>query len=564
MSLAIIKAQIDRFLETDTPEVMAIKGAWGVGKTFAWNKYLNEAKREGRIALDKYSYISLFGLNSLDVLKLSIFMEVVQKKYIGNEQELDAAKTADKIFSSVRRKSIGLLKGLPYTKDFWPIIEALSFYSLKKTLICIDDVERTGKSLDVQDVMGLVNLLKEQKKCKVVLILNDEFLEEKALHDYKKYREKVVDKELIFSPSAQECADIALSDDDKISEKLKSFIANLGINNIRIIKKIERLSKDIAFLLTNCEEELVRQALHSLTLFAWCFYGPKESVPDYEFVKNHYDVLLPVGDKEEEPEKQKGWKAILRQYGYQHPGEFDLQVASAVEHGYIDVSSFLHEARKLNQQIIATKSHGSFLDAWSAYRESFDDNAKEVVDKLYKSLKSHIKYLSPLDLDGTVRLFRELGEDDLANKIIDLYIDKRKNDAKEIFDLSHFAFRDYIKDKKIIEKFAIVHKSHSEKRTLKEVLAKIAGKSAWNEDDEMILANSTPEEYYTLFKSEKGPHLASYVDTCLQFGRFGGTSERQKKIAENATIALRKIGKEGPLNAMRVGNFGIKSEKSGQ
>jgi len=129
MSLAIIKAQIDHFLATDIPEVIAIKGAWGVGKTFAWNKYLYEAKREGRIALDKYSYVSLFGLNSLDTLKLSIFMELAQKKHIGNEQDLDVFKTADKKFSSLSRKAIGLLKGLPYTKNFWPVIEALSFYS---------------------------------------------------------------------------------------------------------------------------------------------------------------------------------------------------------------------------------------------------------------------------------------------------------------------------------------------------------------------------------------------------------------------------------------------------
>lgn len=57
MSLALIKAQIDRFLQADTPEVMAIRGAWGVGKTFAWNKYLNEAKHNNGIALDYYSYV---------------------------------------------------------------------------------------------------------------------------------------------------------------------------------------------------------------------------------------------------------------------------------------------------------------------------------------------------------------------------------------------------------------------------------------------------------------------------------------------------------------------------
>ena len=46
------------------------------------------------------------------------------------------------------------------------------------TIICMDDLERRGKNLSPKDVMGLISHLKEQKKCKVVLILNDEKLEE--------------------------------------------------------------------------------------------------------------------------------------------------------------------------------------------------------------------------------------------------------------------------------------------------------------------------------------------------------------------------------------------------
>lgn len=278
MSLVLIKAQIDRFLQSDTPEVMAIRGAWGVGKTFTWNKYLNEAKHKNRIALDNYSYVSLFGLNSMDDLKLSIFMEVVHKKIIGSERDLEGVKSADKKLFSLSRKSIGLFGGLSYSKNFWPTIQALSFYSIRKSIICIDDFERKGKALDAQDIMGLVAFLKEQKQCKVVLILNDESLENIALIDYKKYREKVIDIELVFNPSPSECADIALPN-DAISIKLKIFIKSLGINNIRIIKKIERLSKIIVSLLSECDEAVVHQALHSLALFVWCFYSTSKSVP---------------------------------------------------------------------------------------------------------------------------------------------------------------------------------------------------------------------------------------------------------------------------------------------
>ena len=49
-------------------------GQWGVGKTFAWNKYpFQNAQMQGQIGLKRYSYVSLFGINSLDDLKYAIF-----------------------------------------------------------------------------------------------------------------------------------------------------------------------------------------------------------------------------------------------------------------------------------------------------------------------------------------------------------------------------------------------------------------------------------------------------------------------------------------------------------
>ena len=40
MPIEVFKTQIDKFLASDAPDVIAIKGAWGVGKTYSWNKFL--------------------------------------------------------------------------------------------------------------------------------------------------------------------------------------------------------------------------------------------------------------------------------------------------------------------------------------------------------------------------------------------------------------------------------------------------------------------------------------------------------------------------------------------
>ena len=73
MSIEIINQQIDKFLSTEAPEVIVVKGKWGIGKTFSWNKFLLDAKNNSRIKLNKYSYVSLFGINSLEAFKFSIF-----------------------------------------------------------------------------------------------------------------------------------------------------------------------------------------------------------------------------------------------------------------------------------------------------------------------------------------------------------------------------------------------------------------------------------------------------------------------------------------------------------
>lgn len=556
MSVQIIKSQIIRFLETDIPEVIAIRGKWGIGKTFTWNKYLKDAK--DKIKLENYSYVSLFGINSLDSLKQAIFMESMTKKNIGIEQEVNNIRYYDKIISSISRKGLKFLEGLPFAHNLSSSIESLAFFSLRKMIICIDDFERKGKMLDAQDVMGLISQLKEQKKCKIVLILNDESLTDTSLIDYAKYREKVIDIELLFNPSAQECAEIALLN-DMVSMKLKDLIIKLGINNIRIIKKIERLTNIIIPVLKNCEEEIIYQAIHSLALFAWCFYNSTdEKVPNFDFVKNiGYRSTLNLGNKNKsETEEEKHWKAILSKYNYLNTDDFDLQIATTVEHGYVNEKSFLDEAMKLNEQIITSKAQNSIREAWLFYIESFNNNENEVVSKLYDVSKSNLKHMSPSELDAIVDFLRELNKNDLADEIIDLFINERKNE--NIFSINTSFIRNRIKDKTIIEKFANLNQQYIEDKTLANGLEKIAGKNGWNPEDIEILINASTDDYYNHFKSQKGAKLSLHVNTCLEFGRFtGDDSEKLKKIAEKAALALKKIGKENILNAMRVRSYGI-------
>ena len=79
-----------------------------------------------------------------------------------------------------------------------------------------------------------------EEGCKLVLIMNDEKLEEENTN-FRLYFEKVIDVYLKFSPTAEESVRIALPSDSKIDKLLAACCMALGISNIRLIKKIERL-----------------------------------------------------------------------------------------------------------------------------------------------------------------------------------------------------------------------------------------------------------------------------------------------------------------------------------
>lgn len=445
---------------------------------------------------------------------------------------------------------------MPVIKNFISTIDSLSFLSISKTLVCIDDLERRGSKLDIKDVLGLVSQLKEQKKCKIVLLLNDG---EEGLNDYAKYREKVVDVELKFAPSAAECASIAFDSSSDVHITLRELSEKLDIRNIRVLKKIERLVNLALPCAVGYESEIRNQFIHSLTLFTWCYFNSDKDAPTLEFVTNLGYSFYGIGDDKQETDEHKKWKAKLEKYEYIHTDEIDLVLAEAVRTGYFLEEKLREEAAKKNKQIVASKSENSFTKSWELYHDTFANNQKEVIESLYSSFKINAKYISPTNLNGTVSLFRGLGEQQKASELIDFYINLRSNEIN-LFDLekNHF-FGDTI-DQEILEKFNSAFSKLAITESPKQTIERLAGQNGWNQKDEVILANATVDDYYNIFKLEVGRHLSSYVRTCLQFRQFSNPSEQHILIASRAREALLRIAAESEINRLRVKKYGISQE----
>jgi hypothetical protein len=555
MTLELVRNELNRFLAAPDAEVLALRGRWGVGKSYSWNKILAEANRRDQISRERYAYLSLFGISTLDELRFSLFEQSISRSLIGKQPTLDTFRdNAAQLSMSLGRKAWKLASSTSFMKSVSPALEAVSFFSIRNTLICLDDLERRSKSLSARDVLGLISLLKEQRNCKIVLLLNDG---EDGLEDFEKYREKVVDIELLFAPTAKECSEVAFQDSEPLYQSIGELSEKLEITNIRTLKKIERLVRLVEPKLEGLEQELSHQIVHSLVLYGWCHYRSGDpAVPPLDYVQKIGYALFGLGEKDDPTDEQKAWNRKLQDYGYQVTDELDHVLASAVKTGYIVDANFDKAASEKNQQIIAAKATGSFSEAWRTYHDSFEDDQDTVVSTLYESFRKNAKYITPINLNGTVRLFRELGEGAKADELIKLYV-KIRADETELFDLSDYSFASDISDEKVREAFDQAYERTAVSEPAKDILTRLAGANGWNSKDEIVLAETSADEYYALFKSEAGDHLSDMVNACLKFGQFSNASERQKQITANATDALVRIGKESTINALRVRKFGV-------
>ena len=506
MSVALVEQEIKRVLSTEEPEVMCFSGRWGVGKTFAWNRFLKDM--QGRIALKNYSYVSLFGVNSPDELKYSIFENSVGSSAVGLEPSLETLKSnTTEIAERFGKKSLWFIQQLPKVKSYVTGLGPVWFLAVKRMVICLDDIERHGKDLSVRDILGLVSLLKEQKRCKVVLILNDEALQE--AHDKKEfetYLEKVVDSFVRFAPSPVESAQIALSAMSEANKVLAESCVALGISNIRLIKKVERAVSKIEPLLNDFGPGVMRQAVQSLALLGWSVYEPHRA-PPVAYLQSRAAHLF--GSKEQEPanEREAAWNAVLDAFGFVSFDEFDLVLLDGTRDGFFDPMQVRQHGAALDAKLKSAQSRGALEEAWGVFHDSFADNEDEVLETIYQTVLNNLSNLNVLDLNAIMWLFKSLDRRDRAIEIVDRYV-ADKNDRR-FYDLNNYPFRDHIDEPDLIRIFAERYAAckEQEQRPPEAILLSIAKTRGWSPEDLQSLSSTSVDEYYRIFKTQTGDEL---------------------------------------------------------
>lgn len=556
MSIEVVKSEIRRFLASSDAEVLCINGKWGVGKTFAWKQFLKQASLSGCVALDHYAYISLFGLNSLDALKNAIL-----------ENSTSSAQIADgPSFTSYEAfiRGTGVLSGkvaqfsaLLGKKDAGEALARAMFLSVKKRIVCIDDLERAGSALELRDVLGLVSMLKEERQCKIVLLLNDEKLTDDNKSDFDRLLEKVVDVSLSFEPSPEEAVAIAFAVETPVNQKLSPKIVKLGITNIRVIKKIERLASRLAELLSTFRAEVLDGGIHAVALGGSSVLQP-DSAPPIDFVRRHNSLLSAMRTKEEElPDQERRWKEIIEDYGWSHCDELDDAIFEGVASGYFDKEKITEAAKKLQANFENRKEHSAFSKAWRLYHDSFVIDDDHVLDALFNGAKESLHTVSPLNLNGTTTLLREFGRNEQADELIKLYIAQPQIHGGQLDrDLQMWGAAPV--DPKLSAAFEKLKADFVDARDPRDVLIAMVTNRGWDEADIGLLAMQSSDDFEKMFESIEGSNLSSVVKFALSLGAYDGPNH--KLIGAAVTAALRSIAAKSPLRRRRIEGYGVTAD----
>ncbi len=556
------KELISIFLDSPEPEVFAIHGEWGVGKTYAWNQYLKNHRESNKEYKKKYIYVSAFGVDNINQLKSKIASQQYND-LVENEKK--------KSFHWVSRWSLSKLSYLPKALkniSFYgvgvttSIFDELAYSVIKNCLICIDDIERKGDGLKMTELLGFVSELKEQKNCQLVLIFNDDKFKEVDDVQYQEFREKVIDINFLFDPTPEECWELVCNNpkrndlNDAVIKDIKSCVLKLGVNNIRILQKAVHHAGILFGLLHKYSVGVQEIAIRTLVLYTWCFYSKDDSIPERAFVLDRKWRLVDF-EKKDKDTRHHLWKSILEDYGYHGPNGLDLVIAGGIDSGYFDEETVQSKAGILLEALDRIQFREQFNnDVKNSIGGSFKSNETDVLEKLKDSFYKNYKAISPHDLDYIVHVYRKLKAEKQADKFIEHYFEDQS--CRYWFfsecDLSSY---DRLKDEIIRSKVMSIIRCEKTEKSIKDILKDMGERKPIELSDQLVLCDLDKKGLADVLKSVEGDEFHKVMKGVRSFLSIANPSDEFIQIKKLMLATCKELSCESTLNEVRIAYHGI-------
>ncbi len=560
MSQELALSEIRKFLKSEDPVVLSISGRWGVGKTYAWDTTLQEMRAD--TPLRSYAYVSAFGLNDLEALKTQIVQSTISldgedlqptiKSYFDHAKSLSGLQ---KMVAQTLRKSVPHVnKGVSEVPYVGKILESLTpnaLLRIRKQIVCIDDLERAGEGLEIDEILGFVSSLRERRDCKVVLLLNEDGLGKKG-RVYRRYLEKVVEQAIRFEPTPKESAEAAFAGDDPLAPLLQANAEKLGITNIRVLRRIRRFLGAIEECFEDLEEQTIEDVVHSLTLLGWSVFEPGIA-PDLNYIQKFNSYIAMLAEEGLKGKDKKSFK-IIEKYGFSGFDRCDQLLLNGLRSGAFDSESLKTEFIEMNNSVLNQEAKVGIRKPWDRFRGSFKNDAEEFVSELTESVEKFGRDMSASELSLVLSYLRKLDKGDEAKRLLDLYMDIQSDRPRDFFNIHRYTIFQKLEED-VVNAFKVKLDELELEKDPVAILLQLGGAKGYNADDISFLASLSKDKFYEIFQSADGEELLELLRGGMLFDGVSGNVPGMEEIAPKVREALEDIASECELNKLRVDAF---------
>lgn len=236
-------------------------GTWGIGKSYAINEALTENPDVCKI--------SMFGLKDTKQIYHEAFFQLALKNNIGGK----VGEIAGNVLEAVSKvwgkagQAKEVLQSIASERELFLLLSK-EFNTLH--IIVIDDLERMSDDINLEDIFGVVEELKQCNCVKVILVANTEEMQEDKKEIFDKYNEKVIERIYHITERAEQVEWNKMN----ISEAfIENFLINHKVKNLRTLEKAQRFFEDVKLF---CKGDKSEQFIEELRLI--CFAVVVESI----------------------------------------------------------------------------------------------------------------------------------------------------------------------------------------------------------------------------------------------------------------------------------------------
>lgn len=535
---------LKEFIKSKQDNVFLLKGDWGIGKTYFWNKHENQLKCTN----DDYRYYSMMSLYGKRETS-EIYREIILNTEMIYEED-KSISLFDKA-KSLGKKASNFISKSPYVKEF--VGDILVDYTISKindSIIVLDDFERINTDSDKEisnqfdEVFGLVNDLKE-KGNKIIIISN---IEDKY-DDLRDHIEKNVDIEFFYDPKINTIIGniFDLESYTKFIQTIEKIANEIELKNMRAVKKLQR---NVDFLLNRTSETTVNELLSDLTLYTLCKYSQTNKIPSYQSLIESSQHLL--FRHEEIDEENKEAFRLANKYVTIYNHEVKDKILRLIDYGYLEKSETDFLKDHIEGNVESRERYQLFNDAWDYFHNNFENDTNKFIELLYTGCKENLDQIEPKNFENAVKCLSELGEEDKSQELIKEYFEVNVEKFREVLAKNpHGLPMSYeVKSDEMNRRLNLIKDENNEIRPIMEIVKKVTFANSWGRRDVTELASHSIADYEQFIKETESEDLTSYIQRLFEFGNSSG--DDNQKIKKKTIKALEKICQDGGLNKYRI------------